>query len=218
MKIDCLRVTFPSKWGVFTVVTKNWDPLVPGPALAIDNSPDELSCLISNMSTADGERWYTYLACCVSWWSSRRRIWHRRLILHLFHRQWWNHHPKWKHAGLISAMVRFLAQNMRLYEKVHPVCSAVGWKVILPEAWSRGSLCGIHSPCSEVVSYWRRRRLSLLWFIYAVCKARLLAIVLRRKYKMFFAQIWSIEDRFTAYRCIDIWSSRLSLGRRLSEC
>ena len=31
--------TFPSRWGVFTVVTKNWDPLVPGPALAMERSP-----------------------------------------------------------------------------------------------------------------------------------------------------------------------------------
>lgn len=36
---------FPSRWGVGTVVIKNWEPLVPGPAFAMLSRPG-LSCCI----------------------------------------------------------------------------------------------------------------------------------------------------------------------------
>lgn len=36
---------FPSRWGVGTVVMKNWEPLVPGPAFAMLSRPG-LSCCI----------------------------------------------------------------------------------------------------------------------------------------------------------------------------
>ena len=43
-------VCLPSNQGVLTVVMKNYDPLVLGPALAIDNNPGD-ECLILKFSS-----------------------------------------------------------------------------------------------------------------------------------------------------------------------
>jgi len=42
---------FPSKCGVSTVVTKNWEPFVPGPAFAMDKRKG-LSCFLTKFSSS----------------------------------------------------------------------------------------------------------------------------------------------------------------------
>ena len=47
-----VKRTFPLRCGVATVVIKNWEPFVLGPALAIDSNPG-LTCFLMKFSSAN---------------------------------------------------------------------------------------------------------------------------------------------------------------------
>lgn len=88
---------------VVTVVMKNWEPLVPGPAFAIERSPienkDEGSCwdrrakakICRKMKLVVRKNSSNYQVLCVWSWNFHQQISPRRSILHLFHRLGWSH-------------------------------------------------------------------------------------------------------------------------------
>lgn len=83
-------MAYPSRCGAGPNVMKNWDPLVLGPELAIDNRPF-LSCLSMNASSDWKIKKIT--AQDGSWKFTDRQTWIHRYWAHQFHHYEWNHRP-----------------------------------------------------------------------------------------------------------------------------